>query len=239
MMLESEHLFDPLWSSRWILYVEWETAVRSVLLCYFACSFLSIFLWNRIRWIRVVTFLSIFQYLSLISSFGKIDRYLHIMVVASFILIFLPKDLNDESGTPEVLGIFFIRQSFILLTYFSSGIFKFWGILDQELHGVKSALSPDGFAQNIAKASFGTNTPSFFGSWIIATHSPFYSILLIAGYLIEVFSLFIIINPHRHRQWGLVLILFHSMILMTVGPDFTIHMVVIGVFLIFSPFLTS
>jgi hypothetical protein len=236
-LLASRHLFTPLWSAKWIVYLEWSFAIKSVLLFYFVSSLLGIFLWQKLRGIRICVFLSIFFYLSLISSFGKIDHYLHVMVIVTFLLIFLPDEKRKRASfNRDILKVVFGIQVFILLTYFISGFFKFYGILDQELSGVPSALSYKSLAENIAKTSFATNSSTFFSSLILNNNSILFPFLLLFGYLIELLSLFIIIRPHWHRIWGLLLVTFHAFVLLTVGPDFTIQALVVGIFILHSPF---
>jgi hypothetical protein len=235
-LVSSRHLFEPLWSSRWMLWFEWETAVRASLMIYFGGSLLALAWWERWRWVRVIAFIAVLQYLSLISSFGKIDHYMHLMVIVTFMLIFLPDRNSDGALNQKVLKIVLGIQSFILLIYFISGSFKLLGIVTQTVLGQTSALSPDALAQNVAKGLFTTNAPTFFSSLILEHPSWMATVVLLTGYMIEACSIFIISRPNLHRVWGMVLLVFHSTILMTVGPDFTIHMVVVGLFLVFSPF---
>jgi hypothetical protein len=234
-LLASRQLFVPLWSSQWILWLDWEFAVRMILMVHFGGSLLAMIFWERWRWARIIAFISTFQYLSLISSFGKIDHYMHIMIVVEFMLIFLPQNKDKESSR-QTLRIIFGIQSFILLTYFVSGAFKMLGIVIQSLAGQSSALSSAGFAQHVARSILEINRPTFFSSFILDHPSWLASAILVVGYLIEVCSVFIIWLPHRQRMWGFVLLIFHSTVLMTIGPDFTIQMLVVGIFLVFSPF---
>ncbi|TRX48919.1 DUF393 domain-containing protein [Fulvivirga sp. M361] len=237
VLRDSESLFSPLWTVRWLVYLDWELAIRLVLLFFFSASLLNLIFWQRYRLVRVLVFLSHLFYLSLISSFGKIDHFMHMMVLSSFMLIFLPnlKQGALENPTP-FLRVFFGNQLLILLSYSSSGLFKLYGILDQELRGLNSALSPTAFGQNIAKTSFASNQEFFFSSFILENPGFVFSVLLVLGYLIEFLSAYIAFKPKVHRTWGLSLILLHSGILMTVGPDFTHQILVVGLFIFFSPF---
>ena len=236
IILESKHLFEPIWSVKWISIDKWEICIRSIFLIFIFFSFLGLILWERSRLIRVGVFLSIFFYVSLISSFGKIDHYVHLMVIVSFLLIFMPTKKSGEQIGERFLMIFFGLQSFILLTYFTSGIFKLYGILDQELSGLTSALSVDSLAQNLSKTSFVTNSDYFLSSFVLNNSSYFFSIVLIVGYFIEFFSIYIIFKPNLHKTWGVLLIMLHAGILLSVGPDFTQQILMVGIFLLFSPF---
>ena len=237
-LIASRHLFMPLWSSRWILWSDWEFSVRLILMLHFSGSLLVMISWERWRWSRVVAFITTFQYLSLISSFGKIDHYMHLVVIVEFMLIFLPGP-GGETSPVKTLRIVFGIQSMILLTYFVSGAFKILGIVTQEIGGQPSALSPVAFSEHVARTIFTTNEPTFFSSVILDHQSWLATTILLSGYLIEVCSIFIIFCPDLQRIWGFILLIFHSAILMTIGPDFTIQMLVAGIFLVFSPFTST
>ena len=238
-MVDSPHLFQPIWSVKWISTENWETCIRLILSAFLISSLAGVLLWSRSRIIRISVFLSFFFYLSLISSFGKIDHYLHLTLIASFLFIFIPNAKSEDPENVTRAKVFFGMQTLILLAYFVSGFFKIYGIIDQEILGVKSALSPDSLAQTISKTSLAANTDYFLQSYILNKPSYLYSALLILGYIIEFFSIYVIFKPRLHRIWGLILVLLHVGILLTVGPDFTNQIFIVGIFLMFSPFANT
>ena len=239
-IVNSQHLFEPIWSLKWMTSIKnWELFVRLILCFFLISSFIGVLIWRRSKLSRIAIFFSLFLYLSLISSFGKIDHYLHISLLCSFILIFVPSSISTNSKLMNEIfpKIFFGIQTFILITYFTSGFFKILGILEQELLGLKSALSPDSLAQNLSKTSLATNADSFLQSFILNSPSFVFSVVLVFGFLIEFFSIYVIFRPKLHRIWGVLLILLHTGILLSVGPDFTYQIFIIGIFIFFSPFL--
>lgn len=239
-LLASEDLFVPIWPMLWVQYVDWEIAHRSILLYFLISAIAACIFWKRYRLVRVFVALGMFMYVAQVSSFGKIDHYNHLMVLASFLFIFLPNIHNKkESDAVSFLQIFFGNQVLILLTYFSSGYYKFKGIYEQESWGMLSALSPESLAHNVAKTSLARGESYFFANDIFNHPGYHFSALLIGGYFIEFLSIYIIFKPQLHRLWGFVLILLHGMILLTVGPDFSIQIFVLGIFLLFSPFHLS
>lgn len=241
-IVNSQHLFEPIWSLKWMTSIKnWELFVRLILCFFLISSFLSVLIWRRSKLSRIAIFFSLFLYLSLISSFGKIDHYLHLSLLCSFILIFVPSSSNTNSKLKNEIfpKIFFGIQTFILLTYFTSGFFKILGILEQELLGLKSALSSDSLGQNLSKTSFATNLDSFFQSFILNSTSCVFSIVMVFGFMIEFFSIYVIFRPKLHRTWGVLLILLHTGILLSVGPDFTYQIFIIGIFIFFSPFTNN
>lgn len=237
VILSSQDLFVPIWPTMWMSYVDWEFANRAILL-YFLCSaVLACVFWKRYRLVRILLALGLFMYVAQVSSFGKIDHYNHLMVLASFLFIFLPNIRKGEkSDGVSFLQVFFGNQALLLLTYFTSGYYKFKGIYEQEHWGMLSALSPESLAHNIAKTSIARGESYFFSDYVFENPGYHFSALLIAGYFVEFLSVYIIFKPQLHRLWGLLLILLHGMILMTVGPDFSIQLFVLGLFLLFSPF---
>lgn len=236
VLIDSKDLFDPIWSVSWIPLDYWEAIIRTVLLSFLGFSIVALLLWERSRLIRIGLFTSMFVYLSLLSSFGKIDHFMHIMTVVSFLLIFAPVKTKKNSSATDLLRIVFGIQTFILLAYFVSGFFKLYGILDQELRGVTSALSPDALAINLSKTTIANGLDYFGSSLILANPSFFFSVIMIGGFLVEFFSIYVIFKPRLHRVWGVLLMLLHAGILITVGPDFSLQMFVVGLFLVFSPF---
>jgi len=152
-LIDSKELFDPIWSVSWIPLDHWEVIIRTVLLSFLGFSIAAFLIWEKSRLVRLGLFAFMFLFLSLLSSFGKIDHFMHIMTMVSFLLIFAPVERKEPSSATSLLQIVFGIQTFILLAYFVSGFFKLYGILDQELRGVISALSPDALATNLSKTT--------------------------------------------------------------------------------------
>ncbi len=236
VLIDSADLFIPVWSVKWISFEHWEITVRAILIGFLLVSLIGLFFWQQSRVVRVAVFVSMFMYVSLISSFGKIDHYMHHMMLVCFLLIFIPNKSGKEGYAINILKVTLGIQTMMLLTYFTSGIFKLYGILDQEIRGVTSALSPDSLALNLSKTSLAADSDYFLSSFILNNSSPLFSVILIMGYLIEFCSIYIIFKPKYHRIWAVFLIALHAGILLSVGPDFTQQVILIGLFLLFSPF---
>lgn len=237
LLLSLKDLFDPIWSVKWIPLNHWELVIRALLLLFLGFSVLCLILWERSRLVRIGLFLSMFFYLSVVSSFGKIDHFMHIMTLASFFLIFAPTKVSNKDNSTGLLQTVFGIQTFILLAYFVSGFFKFYGIIDQNARGVVSALSPDALGQNVSKTMIANSLDSFGSAYVLNNPSLLLSVFLIGGFFIEFFSIYVIFKPSLHRTWGVLLMLLHTGILLTVGPDFSLQMFVVGIFLFFSPFV--
>jgi len=235
-ILRAEEMFMPLWPVQWVKLVNYSIACKGILLSFLIASFISTLFWTRHTIIRAISFLSFFFYLALISSFGKIDHYLHLMLVMSFFLVLLPKSNKSVEGKTAFLKVFWFVQLFALTTYSISGLFKFYGIADQLIRGQISAIDPTAFGQNIAKSLFHTGKPPFLSEMILHNPSYFFSIILVAGYLIELAAIFFAFLPRWHRLIGSLLILLHIGIGLTVGADFLYQILVVGILFLYSPF---
>ncbi len=235
-LAESGEMFMPLWPVQWMTWFDYALSVKVILIGFLCSSILSLLFWQRARWIRILSLVAILNYLALISSFGKIDHYLHLMTVTNIFLVFLPNRPKSEANLFAYLRIFWFIQFFILMTYFVSGFFKLFGIFDQVFRGQISALSPTSLGQNVAKTEFYTSKSTFFADFILSNPNYLFSILLILGYFIETFAILAAFKPRLHRITGLLLILLHTGILLSVGPDFYYQILVVGIFLLFSPF---
>ena len=238
VLLESEHFFKPIWSVVWLKYVDWQLGINFLIIFFFISAVLGVIFWRKLRFIRVMLFVSMFLYLSLISSFGKIDHWMHLMTISSFFLIFIPNMAEAKSSADKktLLRLIFGIQSFILVTYFMSGCFKFLGILKQEVRGEVSALDSSSLGIFSAMSSYNHNAEIVLTSFIIKNETLFSPILLLLAFCVELFSIFTLYKPKYHSIVGLLLILLHSVILIIIGPDFKIQILAVGVFLLFSPF---
>lgn len=236
LILKSYDFIDPLWPLDFVNKSNFRGLVSIIFLGFLCVSSLSIILGHRYRILRILLFVFYFYYLTVIFSFGKIDHYHHVALISSFLLIFLPNSNSKTRKSKHSLYVFWYIQFFILLTYTSSGIFKMWGIIDQAMMGEITALNPEALAIFSAKTSIAHNEEFFMTGFILDNSGYVFSVLLIAAYLIELISVLIAFLPGLHRIWGLILILFHSLNLLLIGADFSIQVVVLGLFLVFSPF---
>ena len=135
-----------------------------------------------------------------------------------------------------MLKVIFGLQTIILFSYSISGFYKLIGVAKQIKWGVTSVFSKTGMNLQSSKTSYFSGNEYFFQQFLIDHPSYWIGIIHLIGYLIEFFSIFILFRIKLHRIWGLLLVVFHLAIALTIGPDFSIHALVIGLFLLFSPF---
>lgn len=237
-MHEAEEMFVPIWSASWISYLPWEVAINGILLFFISASFVAVWAGTLYRWVRIAAFVALFLYLSLISSFGKIDHYLHAFTIVAFLFIFLPNHRTQLASDhqSQFLQLFWGCQVWFLATYTSSGLFKFLGIASQLFNEQVHALHPESLARNVAKGNLNFGYRMFFDTFLVDSPGWLFSLLLVGGYLVELLALPVAFYPHLHRIWGMLLIGLHASVLLTVGPDFSLQVLMVGVLLIFSPF---
>ena len=233
----AEALFDPLWTIMPLATVlTYDTLVLLSYSGYLISASLALWFY-RYRLARVVAFLGILLFGALLGSFGKIDHNLHLLTLALFFFAVLP--VGSLSSTPNAALLIAATQFAVLTTYASSGLFKVLGLVRQVLVGPVSALDPTALGLFVSRTSTVTGAPTMLQDLIIATPSLLWSVLLVGGYTLELVAIFAVFRPRFHRLLGLALIALHAGILATVGPDFTVQIMLVGVLFLFSPFVSS
>ena len=103
-IIEAESLFDPVWVVQWMKYFPWEIVVKGSILGFLITSIITLLFWQKHWSIRLIQSVFFLNYLGLISSFGKVDHYLHIMLFASFANIFFRRS-SKGSNLPTIIFI--------------------------------------------------------------------------------------------------------------------------------------
>lgn len=232
-LLQAKHYFSPLWCTQWMSYFKWDYIIHFSLIFFLLMSFIAMLLGTQYKIIRIILFLSFFNYTALINSFGKIDHYLHLSLLISFILIFYTHQPN------RIAKLFKSIQLFILSTYTISGIFKFWGIITQSIQGEITVFNPNSLAYNLSKTIYNTGNKVYFQDLILNQPSYLFSFFLFLGYLLELVAILAIIKTKLLPWMGIFLVLLHTIILLTVGPNFIFQIVILILFLILPYSLTS
>lgn len=234
-IINSQAYFMPQWGSGWLTILEWPSAVRFVYIFFLITALLGVVFWSRSRIIRALVALGLFQYLSLISSFGYADHFLTMMSFAAIMFVLLPNK-KTKTYKPDFLKVIFGLQAIILTTYSISGIYKMIGLAKQLKRGVSSALSTNGMTLHSSKTSYFSGNEYFLQNYLIDYPGYWIPTLQVGGIFIELLSIFFLFKIGLHRIWGLILIIFHLAIAMSVGPDFSFHTLMIALFILFSPF---
>lgn len=117
----------------WIGIVGFPTGFILVRLFFIAASLLAV-LTPQWRLSRILSFIALLEFVSLLFSILKLDVDWYTMLLTSFVLIFLPGKWENVAAFPaparqKFLLVFWGCQAVVLLTYSMSGIGKIYGAL--------------------------------------------------------------------------------------------------------------
>jgi hypothetical protein len=233
---------NPLWPVYWLHWVDLYWGARIIMVGAFLSVLMGAFL-SKYCWVRIAVFLGLLEFLGLKYSFGKIGHSTHLMLIVSFIFIFLPRNWDDAKPLPRctrqtVLLIFWGVQAFILMTYTLAGLGKIGGALYQLAMGQMHAFHPEALAYHIAERLLQTGNSSLLGVFFIEHPWFGFPAMLLMLYA-QVFSFWIAFRPSLHRLWGALLILFHISVSFTLSIHFHPQVFLVALFFVYSPFRRS
>ena len=162
---------NPLWPVCWLRWVDPHWGARFIMGSAFLGALLGA-LFPKYCWVRVAVFLGLLEFLALKYSFGKIGHSTHLMLIISFIFIFLPRKWSEPKSLSRatrqtVLAIFWGVQAFILMTYTLAGLGKIGGAIYQLVLGQMHAFHPEALAYHIAERLLQTGNSSLLGEFFI------------------------------------------------------------------------
>lgn len=229
---------DPLWPVFWVSYFE---VPQSFNLLFFSALIGSIICClnpnNRIY--RLVFFIAFFEYLAFKFSFGKINHATHPWLFISFFLVFLPHIKDSGLATIKqkhiYLTIIWFCIFMILFFYSISGFWKVYKSLILLISGKPSIFSMDVFAIQISNRLLQTQSTSLMGPFFIKHHFLGWVGYLISIY-VELVCFIVAFRPSLHRIWGIMLIVFHIGIKLTMNISFKEFIISDSLLLVCSPF---
>jgi hypothetical protein len=229
----------PLWPVAWLAHVPLHMGIGAILWLYLLGSLAAAMLPEK-RWARVIAFAGLFEWVAFNNSYGKIGHSMHLWMLTSALLIFLPKS-TDTSGPPprlqrqKFLVIFWACQAMVMLVYSMSGLGKVLGAIYQIAIGQTHAFTQNALAAVVAERLLETNSRSLLGPWLI-DHPLAGWPLLIGDIYLQLFAFVAVFRPSLHRIWGFGLILFHigSFLLLTIS--FPQNALLLALFFLNSPF---
>jgi len=194
------------------------------------------------RLARILAAIGILVFGGFFNSFGTVNHGLHTWIWTAIVFIFLPSgDANAMELSlvrrQRYLRVFWWAQATVLFFYTLSGSFKLAGAFLQIARHQHSAFSIDALARHLAyRLQEGMlMDASMFGAKVIAHPILGWPLLLFSIYL-EFFSLLIAFRPAAHRLWGVLLILMHVGIYLTLAIMFSWQLFLVGILLVCSPF---
>jgi hypothetical protein len=194
----------------------------------------------ELRRFRIFAFLAFTQIVSISHMNDKLGAgsYAPLWI---FLLLCLPRNWRASSPgrtqTYELIRTFTFCQTMIAFFYFVAGITKVLKSFISFFNGELSYFSIDAFSRICAWHFITRNTDTLLGSILI--QFPLLSFpALWAGVTLELAAIWILFRPNLHRTWGLLMLLFHLVSVITLSPSFPYNAILFCLFFVFSPFAT-
>lgn len=228
----------PPWPSGWIPQASFSGLVPWILGAYLVASVVvaAVPTW---RVARVAYFVTLVQYVSLISAFGGISHNHHAWLWMSGILILLPDRRWLGRTTVQerryFLNVIWLGQAAILFSYTLTGIWKIVFALHGAVTPRGSTLGLDGFGTIVIQEEMRYGQDPLLSDFLVATPLIGWA-LFIATMYVEAASLNVAFRPRLHRAWGILLITFHVGTELGLGFTFLPAVAVLAIFLVCSPF---
>ena len=183
--------------------------------------------------LRFGVFLGVFVLAALRNSYGPINHEHYIVVFVSFALLFLPPRIGwggmpSRADALAILRVFWLTQALALLPYTLSGHWKI-------RHSGLELFSGDAMTRLLVDriANQAADIPPMLP--LVVANDYIAQALLLGAVYMQIFALFALFRPHLHRPIGIGLILFHFGTGWLLNIPFEAHVVVNGLFLLFSP----
>jgi hypothetical protein len=228
-----------IWPIFWLKFINFPFGLALIKISFIVSSILASFI-PQSRLVRIVSFVTLMEFVALYFSVLQLDVDWFTMLLASFFLIFLPDNWSNPTEYPEkekkkFLLVFWGTQAITLLTYSMAGIGKLVGAYGQILGGQSNAFDPKAGALHIADRLIVTNSTSPLGPWGVENYLILWPFFVGSIYLL-LFSFVIAFRPSLHRLWALGLILFHTGNYLVINIGFNAHDFLLSLLLILSPF---
>lgn len=229
---------DPLWPVLWLRWVDLKTGIQ-VILCMYLLGTLAGAFRPEWRWARIFAFVGYVQFQAFHQSFGKIGHELHLWLIVSCFLMFLPALWHRSRGVSRLtkmktVQIFWFAQAFVLMTYSMAGLGKIVVGLYQLSIGQVSMFDPHAMAIHVAMRLMETNSTSYLGSFVVDLGVWSWPGLLGTVY-VQFTSFVVAFRPALHRWWGLVLICFHIGVYLVLTITFLETCLLLALLLFASP----
>jgi len=196
----------------------------------------------HVRAARILSFLAVFQNAALANSTGKIYHDKHILVLVSFVLIFLPdlpramKSQPSRAFRHRYLTVFWTSQALIGLLYTMSGFGKaYYGFYLPLAKDQIGAFQLNALNLHIADNMIRRGVDTVLGAWMI-DHPYLAWVSMLVMVYIQLLAIFAMCRPALHRWWGFGLLFFHLGTGLFMAILTTSHALALAIFIIGSPF---
>lgn len=228
---------ELLWPAAWLRFVPWQPTLYAIFISgVFVCLLAALAPGSRL--LRLLAFALVFEGQAVRYSYGKIDHSSHTWVLALFLLIFLPRLSRKTQATEKqsYLEIIWGVQAVTLACYSVAGVQKLWGAWIDWGHGI-TVFHPNALAYQIAALTNSGTIHGPLGGALIERPWLGQPFMLVAVFL-EFTALAVAWRPRLHGVWAALLISMHIGIMLTMNIWFDPMILMVGVWLLFSPFAT-
>ncbi len=226
-----------LWPVGWVRATGMTAGAWMVTAMHLTGALASVYAPGR-RWCRGLAALGLFEFTALNYSAGKIGHGMHLWVLTSIVLVFLP-NLVDPNPTrrqrQDFLNVFWTAYALALLTYSMSGLGKVAGALYQVSLGEVTVFHPQAMALHISQRLLESGVSSPIGLWLVDHTWVSWPLMLGAIYL-QFFSFWSIFRPNLIKIWSFLLILFHISTFLVLTIRFGPPVLFLAIFGLASPF---
>jgi hypothetical protein len=190
--------------------------------------------WRSAR--MIATWILLFQS-SVEYAWGDVGHAGHAYFWTLFVLALAPSWRAREHRRAirqRVLVNFGHVQLLLALFYFLSGAAKLLVACQQLLAGTVSAFHWTGMARILAARLLLGNTRTVLGGFLIdhpgLSYSGFWTTVVV-----ELSSLWVLLRPSYHRVWGMLIVSFHLMMVLSLSPNFVSNIFLVMIFFVLSP----
>lgn len=209
----------------WIAHTTW-VSIAGLSFALLAALYPRVLVW------RLGVFLYVLIYIALRNSYGSINHGNYFYFYVSFALLFLPGRYKPTSSARErtlsYLAVLWLTQSFLLLPYTLSGLWKIWD-------GRLELFSSDSMVRILLNRAIDDTDNIAPLLPLVAQHNFIAQSMLLIIVYVEVFAILAVVRPHLQRPFGVVLILFHIGSDLIMGISFAANILMVGLFLVLSP----
>lgn len=223
----------PLWPVGWTGYFSKNASIILILGFQLATALLGVFFCGS-RSVRILVFLGLLEYVAMRNSYGKIGHSYHLLVLLSFLLIFLPRGWSRASAArrsvqAKALLVFSACQFLIMMSYSLAGLGKVAMAFYQMSQGQVHAFHPQALPLHVAQRLLETNSQSPLGPWMI-DHSLLAWPMMQATLYLQLFAVVIVFRPSLQKPWAAGLILFHVFSFLILTINFPFNCFLLGLF---------
>lgn len=234
----SSDSWDFVWPVAWLSHVDIPRAVDWITFAWLSLSLLA-FQFPGSRIVRILFAAALLQVAGVSNSLGGINHGYHAWLWIGVILVLLPS-VPMAAEPSRSLKMAYLRvisacQAYLLMIYSLAGLWKLAGGLQAIRNGTQGNFSPEGLSLTLADRILQTGTTPLLADMVIDRlwlSQPMFLGLI----YIQFVAIAIVVRPRLHMAWGYFIIAFHIGTWLLMEILFIQHVVLLALFLVYSPF---